>query len=255
VTINSQRGFTLVELMVALTIGLLLIAGMLQILLASRRSFDSQRASAHVLENARLAEFVLSHTIAHAGYRTSLTTDKADLFPPTSGQRANYPEGAYITGKANTNRKSDTLRVRFQAGGDVRGCLGSAIGSPGESARADLQFYVNRNHSLECRKYKSDGITAQPIVENVDRFKIRYGLDTDHDLAVDRYVTSPTAGQAGQIRSVRFQLLLHSADDDPALPLAMAQHFDLLDGTFFDVTDRHTRILIDRTVALRNPAP
>lgn len=250
-----EHGFTLIELMVALVIGLLLLVGVLQILLSNRTSFDAQRATAHLQENARLAEFVLDHTIAHAGYRTALDAAETTLFPATDGDTPNYPKGAFITGQNDADGSNDRLRLRFQARGDVRDCLGGAVGSAASAASTDIEYYVNDKHSLECRKFAGSSSTTQPIVENVDRFKIRFGLNVDGKPGVDRYVAKLTGDQARKVRSVRIQLLLHSADDDPALSQAVNQHYDFSDGPPFDVTDRHARVLVDRTIALRNPSP
>lgn len=248
----SQRGFTLVELMVALVIGLLLLAGVLQILLSNRASFEAQRATAHLQENARLAEFVLSHTVAHAGYHTELDAAERSIFQETSGTTPNYAPGAYITGTAGANGSNDTLRVRYQARGDVRDCLGGSVGKADSPETTDVEFYVNGTGTLECHKL---GSISQPIVENVDRFKVRYGLNTDGNPGVNRYVTSLTGTEATKVRSVRVQLLLHSADNDPALPQAVAQTYSFSDGSTFKPNDRRARVLIDRTIAIRNPSP
>ncbi|KEZ76888.1 PilW family protein [Salinisphaera hydrothermalis] len=252
---SRQGGFTLVELMIALVIGLLLLAGVLQILLSNRTSFDAQRATAHLQENARLAEFVLDHAIAHAGYRTALDAAETTVFPGTSNASPNYPDGAYVTGTANADGPNDALRLRFQARGDVRDCLGGSVGTVQSNEITDFQFFVNDNDTLECTKYSSTGATTQPIVENVDRFKVRYGLDTDNTAGVDRYVSTLTGNEAREVRSVRFQLLLHSADNDPAVPQAVDQKYSFSDGSTFETTDRRARVLIDRTVAIRNPSP
>lgn len=252
----NQRGFTLVELMVALVIGLLLLAGVLQILLSNRASFDAQRATAHLQENARLAEFVLSHAIAHAGYRTALDAAETTIFPATSNPKtANYPDGAYITGATDADGNNDALRVRFQARGDVRDCLGGSVGSPAASETSDVLFFVNGNDTLECTKFSNGGSTTQPIVENVDRFKVRYGLNTNGTAGVDHYVTTLTGTQAREVRSVRIQLLLRSADNDPALSEPVDQKYDFSDGSTFETTDRRARLLVDRTIAIRNPSP
>ncbi|MGB7754937.1 MAG: PilW family protein [Salinisphaera sp.] len=252
---SHQNGFTLVELMIALVIGLLLLAGVLQILLSNRASFDAQRATAHLQENARLAEFVLGHAVAHAGYRTALDAAQTTIFPQTTGTAPEYPEGAYVTGATNTDGPNDTLRVRFQARGDVRDCLGGSVGTAQSNQTTDFQFYVNNNDTLECTKFVGTGTTTEPIVENVDRFKVRYGLNTDSTTGVDRYVTTLTGTQATEVRSVRIQLLLHSADNDPALSKAVDQQYSFSDGSSFETTDRRARILVDRTIAIRNPSP
>lgn len=64
----KQRGFTLVELMVAMTIGLLLLGGVITILTSSHQTYRVNDALARMQENARYAFHVLSRDIRMAGY-------------------------------------------------------------------------------------------------------------------------------------------------------------------------------------------
>ncbi len=67
-TQHSQSGFTLLELMVALAISVVLIAGVLQIYMTSSRSYRSQEAAAQMMENGRTAIELLSRSLRLAGY-------------------------------------------------------------------------------------------------------------------------------------------------------------------------------------------
>lgn len=238
--------------MVALVIGLLLTAAIGQIFIIGKNGFRTHRALARLQENARLAEFVLSHAIAHAGYSV-VRSSKARSFPETTV----FPAHAYITGQTGGKNESDILSLRFQANGDVRGCLGGRVGSRGTPGYVDMKFFVNGNETLECTKFSASSTPATyPIVENVERFKVRYGLDTDSDNSVDRYTTTlHDDEQKRRVRSIRFQLLLRSADTIPILSPRVSRHYDFFDGTSFEAAGRHERLLLDRTVAIRNPLP
>lgn len=63
-----HRGFTLVEVMIALTLSLLLVAGLTRIFLANKQTFDVATASARTQENGRMALSVLSRAIRNADY-------------------------------------------------------------------------------------------------------------------------------------------------------------------------------------------
>ncbi|WP_423820883.1 PilW family protein [Salinisphaera sp. SPP-AMP-43] len=253
---HGQRGFTLVELMVALVIGLLLLAGVLQILLSNRASFDAQRATAHLQENVRYSDFLISHAIAHAGYRTQLDRSLGRIFPPSEGAAPRYAARAYITGQTGSGTESDELRIRFQAEGGVRDCLGGQVGAVGVPETSDFKFYVNANRSLLCQKYHMDGTpagVAQPIVENVDRFNVRYGLQVSDTPLRYRYVDTLDNGQAANVRSVRIQLLMHSRDDDPALSSPIKRDYTFADGQTIQIDDRRAYVFLDRTIAIENP--
>lgn len=65
---NPQQGFSLIEMMIAVTIGLLLLAGLGTVYLESRRTFRQQEALARMQEGARYAFEVMTLDIRQAGY-------------------------------------------------------------------------------------------------------------------------------------------------------------------------------------------
>ncbi|MGI4849509.1 MAG: PilW family protein [Janthinobacterium lividum] len=66
----AQRGLTLIELMIAMTIGLF-ITGMVSVLfIAANKSSTYQEATARMQENARFAMSTMSRAIRNSGYRS-----------------------------------------------------------------------------------------------------------------------------------------------------------------------------------------
>lgn len=230
---TRQHGFTLVELMIALAIGSLLLAGMTRLLMTHRATAELQQAQSHLQENARLAEFLISHLIAHAGYRNPVeAVDFPAVDIASSASRAN----------------SDSIRLSLQARRDVTGCLGEQV-----RGRSAFEFFVNQRGALSCRRFTGSEKTTQPLVEEVDRFKVLYGLDTNRDGATNHLTTTVTARNRHQVRSIRFQLLLRSPNN--ARQHAETRNYTFVDGETFSPRDRKARLLIDRTVAIRHYQP
>ncbi|WP_158583353.1 PilW family protein [Salinisphaera sp. Q1T1-3] len=248
---STISGFSLVELMVAMTIGLLLLAGVLQIMLSNRQSFDAQEATSRVQENLRLAEFVLSHSIAHAGFHVPLNVRAADIFPSMPG-KPGLAAGAVVADQPDTHGYDDTLRIRYKSGGGIRDCRGKDIGRTTDIETADFEFYINNNNSLICHVIGGD---RQPIAENVDAFEVTYGLDSDKTPGVDRFVASLSAGQAVQVRSIRIQLLLSSEYGKTPLAANIERTFTFADGSITTFDDRRIHMLLDETIALPNLIP
>jgi type IV pilus assembly protein PilW len=65
---NGQRGLSLVELMISLTIGLLLLAGVTSLIVWQSGTRNELEKSSRQIENGRYAIQLLSDDISHAGY-------------------------------------------------------------------------------------------------------------------------------------------------------------------------------------------
>lgn len=242
---RKEQGFSLVELMVAMVVGLLLLAGVLQILLGNRESFEAQRALADVQEQGRLASFFMENVVAHAGHRVNLVAPGRFVFPAETVDGFALGGGAVVAAENNDANGNDAVHVRFQSDGNFTNCDGSQVDDIG-----DFSLAVSDDGELTCN--------AEPLTEedSVARFNIRYGLDTDDDDAVDAYVDElNNADTQQQVRSLRLQLLLRSREN--VLPQGLARPFDFADGTTFTTpgNDRRAYEFIDQTIALRNLLP
>ncbi len=65
---NPNRGFSLVELMVALVISLILLGGVIKIYESSKQAYRAQDSQARLQENGRFAMYFLAKDIRMAGY-------------------------------------------------------------------------------------------------------------------------------------------------------------------------------------------
>lgn len=65
---NNQKGFTLIELMIAMVIGLFLVGGVITVLVNVTNSTRIQENMAQIQENARFSLFFLNKDIRQAGY-------------------------------------------------------------------------------------------------------------------------------------------------------------------------------------------
>jgi len=135
-----QRGVSLVELMVAMVIGLVLIAGVIQIYLSTKSGYRLQEAMSRVQENGRFALTFLTNDLRMAGYPGGCRGIGAEAFDVTvnvdrdSNGAADFDftlgdiifgheDGAGFTAPAGAPRwgasASDTVAMRRAAFGDT----------------------------------------------------------------------------------------------------------------------------------------
>ena len=82
--LTMTGGYTLVEIMIALTLGAILLAGSLEIYSSSRASWADQRLGAVIVENGRVTSQVIRSSFTRAGYygcvpsRDNLYLDKTE---------------------------------------------------------------------------------------------------------------------------------------------------------------------------------
>ena len=64
---SPRKGFTLVELLVALAIGVILMAGVYQYFISQQRTYSAQDELLRVQQNARVAETLISKAVQLSG--------------------------------------------------------------------------------------------------------------------------------------------------------------------------------------------
>lgn len=231
--LNSQQsGFTIVEIMLAITLSMVLIAGVIQIYVSSKESFRVQDELARLQENQRIAIEFLQRDISQAG------------FVP-------YPNGpipgADITVVDGGGTNSDSVTIQYTSPTD---CLGAA--APGGIA---INTYTVNPVTQQLMCLGNGNAVPQPIADGIENMQILFGdnaiigNDPLTGPSADRYVNPATAGVTAVV-SVRVSLLVRS--QGPIRKQATVQNFILLDNNVAR-NDRIKRQVITTTVPFRNP--
>src|ERR1700676_3060529 len=122
---HPQQGYTLVELMIALLIGLFLLGGLMTIVQNNRRSFNSQTQLAQLQDSERLAMTIMTDVIQAAGYYPDPTSNSANSSIPAVGALA---AGQAMLGTYNAAAPGDTITVRYATttGDGILNCAGTS---------------------------------------------------------------------------------------------------------------------------------
>lgn len=93
-----HKGFSLVELMIAVVLGLILMTGVIQMFVSTKMAFSSQQALSRVQETGRLAVEFMSRDVRMAGYLGCSTLDSAAVNVLKSSTDFNNNWLAFIKG-------------------------------------------------------------------------------------------------------------------------------------------------------------
>jgi type IV pilus assembly protein PilW len=262
-----QGGFNLVELMVALVIGLVVSLVATVAYITGIETQSAQNDMAREDEAARFAMMLLTAELGKAGFRN---TD--GNFP---GLRFGSAQGAVvpltfpvdgIDGTSVDNNFSDTLIVTFYgendfaspalntADGRILDCLGNAVQ---RNTRVVERLYVANDAanadepSLFCKPFYFVGVGAAapvcateanadgsvscpevPLIPGVEVMKLVYGEDTDDDGVANRYVTVGRVINKEQVLNVKPALIVRTTGSANINPDNAAKTIDLLGASF-----------------------
>ena len=232
-----SRGFSLIELMIAIVIGLILLAGLGYLFLGMKRSTETQGSISDIQENGRFALYFLTNEIQNAGW-----ADVEDLGFGFYTSPAFQFDGTTAISDGGAANASDRITVRYEADED---CLGNAV-----SGIVENSFYVQDNQ-LMCAG--SGGGTPQPLISGVEALHFIYGIDTDNNVSPNKFSRADqiAATERESIVAVKIILLLRSTDD--VHPAATSQSFTIIgEPAAMTVSDRRIRKIFSTTISIPN---
>lgn len=207
------RGFSLVELLLALAVGLLLVLGVSQVAISARVTQTSQQAAMVLQDDARFVLGKMVQDIRQAGMFGCLATAAIDNAPAAFDR----PVGWRSAGSS----WSLTLLTADVAGEGgtpdwtvLSDCLGTAQAYAGSSPPpmpGQIRFALRQlTYTFETGQLKVSTPAAPAkavLLDNVQAFDISFGVaGTPGSLQAVRYDASPA--DAALIRSVRLRLTL-----------------------------------------------
>lgn len=204
----QQRGLTMVELLVALVIGLLITLAAIAALMATRRGFNTVDASSQLRDNGRFATDLILRLGVQSGFKDVFYAAKppspseiaANIAPNITGfnnavSSSSDPLNASTARTAGVEGYgSDILILRYQALETFPGsgisdksmidCAGNSSTSVpstrDERMASILHVAVSQGEpSLMCSTVNSSGTISdqQPIIQGVENFQVLYGTD------------------------------------------------------------------------------
>jgi type IV pilus assembly protein PilW len=247
----KETGFSLVELLIALLLGLILIGGVLQVFLASRVTALANDELAKIQDNGRVAVSILVQDIRLAGYRNPDNGGSPDFFL----MDALCGDANPCTFNAATG--SDRIAVSFDLApddGSEVDCTGTAVGAVDLVSHVYFVEEVNGISSLMCRGYNQTlgAFTNQAfaLVDGIDAIHFAYGL-SDGSGGISRYVNASQLADPGEVVAVRVDLLVSSGLSSGALDLE-TRSYQLSDSAVLEFSDTLSRRIFTVTAMINN---
>ena len=321
--LQKQAGFTLVEAMISMALGLFLILGAVTIYTQGRQTFQTTEGTSRVQENLRFAFATIEPDIRLAGFwgmhngSGSFQQDAFIITCPANGvaggggadvtawvldsfvgvtARDNIQSGDIGNVAANARmaancpafengivENTDVLEVRrssasesslaantvqikssrynshiFSNGSEPIG-FANEVDIDGTFDYVFSTYYVAQTSnnvadtpSLRKRTLIGTEVLDEEIIAGVENMQIQFGLDTNGDGSVNRYIDPVAASfdANSSIIAVRVWLLIRSAYEE--LGLVDSKTYKALDGTTETPADGFRRIEGAKTIFLRN---
>jgi type IV pilus assembly protein PilW len=218
--LHKQSGFSIIELMIAITISLLLTAAV-ALLYTSSRASATKPERLGSCAGSRKKRDVHTHTLSAPGRlpggSDNLGQSRRDLSgrqPPGSGNRRRFCRPA--------DTLNDTLTVTYQGSGSAAGddrtfsCWGGPVYLP--TALAPFQrdvFSIKAIADQEPILVCNDSSGEYELVTGVESMHILFGEDTDNprDMTANRYVVASSVENWLNVVSVRISILVRSPND------------------------------------------
>lgn len=274
---KSQQGVSLIELMIAMTLGVILLVGVVQIFLGSRQTYGVVIGQSQVLDNGRLALHFMGGAVRKTGYWSDgwTRTYGSDTGLSVASYTGVFDADSYIfglnddTADANVVDGTDELYVRFN--GDDVNVMSNCVGQSISASQVAVERYYLRPAtgteslpSLMCETTVLDinvatgslsapatpATVIQPLISGIENMQVLYG---ERSLASgnNQFLPADGVNSWDMVESVRISLLAASADT--TVTAGRTAGFTLLDVTTGVPTDNRSRKVFEQLVALRNP--
>lgn len=230
-----QDGLTMVELLIATSLGLVVVLLSTSIFISSKSSYIALDESVALHEGGRHAVEIISRAVHQAAYENwdggnGGQLAEMSLSPSVLGLEAHRLSSTSVALESplkNSVNGSDVLALRFFGAGEgahgdetILNCAG--FGVPAASAhlaetdRGWSIFYVALDSTgepeLRCKYKGKNSWTSVAIVRGVESFQVLYGIDLNKDGMPNQYV------RASEI-AARDEALILQGSDAAALAL------------------------------------
>ncbi|GLS89543.1 hypothetical protein GCM10007916_06100 [Psychromonas marina] len=247
---KSNKGFSLVELMIAMVASLLIVASLFYSVIGDLKAYESARGTQNLVAKSRMSVNTLRLYIQQAGFRDiealkANTVYDADVSAATiwNWEAGQIMQGTTSSATITDNKTdSDIIALRFSgaATDGIVSCAGDDIAS---AVMHEITLYVDDHDQLRCR----DNTDAALILdEAVEFLELMYGT-TDNPT---RYFSANDVADWSSVNRIKVGLLL--SQEVSANHLENNNSYTLFNHTVSAANDTNYRTVVVETVIIEN---
>ncbi len=205
---SRQQGLTLVELMVAMALGLILIAGVLWLFVNTRQANQTNQTLNEIQDSGRFALQFLKTDLQKSGWSNQ------QAFPAAASQLDEHIDGAATRDDqiipGGDGQTTDVLTIQYHGATD---CMGAVPAGPAGSD--GVTRLVTNSYRLQTNADETSfdlACNGQPLIRNVERFEVVYGVDFGAASGA-RYFTADAVAATdwAKVRWVNLGLVMRAA--------------------------------------------
>jgi type IV pilus assembly protein PilW len=215
-TAPTQSGFTLVELMIAVVIGLFLVGGLLTLVQAMKRTSVTQSGLTQLQENERMAMGLMTDVIQSAGYFNDPVSNTAATVLPVSAPFT--VAGQSVSGTGTYTAGGNTVTVRYMTAGTTTPPPTDQNINCSGATSAVAAIFVNTfsvvSGNLQCQltviTAAATTVTTVPLISGLTDMKIYYGVQTNTGVSnnsVDAYLDATNVTNWNAVKTVKVTLV------------------------------------------------
>jgi len=258
----AERGMSLVELLVAMVVGLLMMAYIAQVLISANSAYALQEELARIQERGRFAAQFVAQGVRRAdnwgcggtkdkvtdtayagnlGTEEAITADDANDYDPAAATASPDPPAA------------DRIVIRGIDPGASFSCdvakVGVTVSGSGfvEETVFTVEDADGDGEPGLYRQVTNSATTKNELVRGIENLQARFGEDTDGDGSVNYYVPAANVSNWSDVLSVRVAIVARTRSDLISSPGSYS-----LFGTQYNPADERGRRVFTTTIGLRN---
>ncbi|MBU2979103.1 PilW family protein [Alteromonas sp. C1M14] len=270
----NQRGFSLVELMIALVLGLVISGAIIQTMVSSRVTNSLNQVVAQVQESGRFVMRRLNRDLVEAGRYDEIiahvdstydsSVESAFIQNKPVGLAGDYIGNTTLGASQAGSGGNDELVINFLGSED---CTGNRFGYAADTEFHVVNKYYVSDGQLYCtgfdgrvlRGLRSPVGSSKSVVimDNVESFQVQYGITDDVASSEGQAVRYVTASDLPALRSsdhqvvaIRIGVLIKS--DDALVSNMEVRSIAVLNESKVTTDSSHYFQVFTQTLALRN---